>query len=156
MSEKNIIFNHKKINNSNFYKNKKLFNIHDIDIDKIIISKKEPYGKKSSIKHYRGYNHDDVFRTLCINLPQIIEFFKHFDSNKTVSLKVNDNRPLKKYTKIWEIVSILMNTEFDSEPVYDDNDKCIKARIKPEEHKVNTNFESKKYQKKMHHTNVCH
>ena len=73
-----------------------------------------------------------------------------------MSLKVNDNRPLKKYTKIWEIVSILMNTEFDSEPVYDDNDKCIKARIKPEEHKVNTNFESKKYQKKMHHTNVCH
>ena len=47
MSEKNIIFNHKKINNSNFYKNKKLFNIHDIDIDKILISKKEPYGKKS-------------------------------------------------------------------------------------------------------------
>ena len=74
MNEKNIIFDHKKINNSNFYKNKKLFNIYDIDIDKILISKKEPYGKKSSIKHYRGYNHDDVFKTLCINLPQIIEF----------------------------------------------------------------------------------
>ena len=49
MSEKNIIFNHKKINNSNFYKNKKLFNIHDIDIDKILISKKEPYEKKAQL-----------------------------------------------------------------------------------------------------------
>ena len=35
MSEKNIIFDDKNINNSNFYKNKKLFSIHDIDVDKI-------------------------------------------------------------------------------------------------------------------------
>ena len=26
---------------------------------------------------------------------------KHFDSNKTMSFKVNDNRLSKKYTKIW-------------------------------------------------------
>ena len=35
---------------------------------------------------------------------------------------VNDNRLLKKYAKMQERVSILMNIEFDSEPVYDDND----------------------------------
>ena len=30
-----------------FYKkNKKIFNIDDIDINKILVSKKEPYGKK--------------------------------------------------------------------------------------------------------------
>ena len=50
MSEKNIIFSDKNINNkSNFYKNKKLFNIYDIDVDKILISKKEPYGKKANL-----------------------------------------------------------------------------------------------------------
>ena len=37
-------------------------------------------------------------------------------------LMVNDNRLLKKYAKMQERVSILMNIEFDSEPVYDDND----------------------------------
>ena len=36
----------------------------------------------------------------------------------------------KKYTKTWEKVSLLMNIEFDSELVYDDNDKYIKAKIK--------------------------
>ena len=36
------------INKSNFYKNKKLFKIDDIDFNKILVSKKEPYGKKSS------------------------------------------------------------------------------------------------------------
>ena len=43
MSGKNIISDDKKINKSNFYKNEKLFNIYDIDVDKVIISKKEPY-----------------------------------------------------------------------------------------------------------------
>ena len=35
----------------------------------------------------------------------------------SVSFKVDDNRLLKKYTEIWEKVSILMDIEFDSEPV---------------------------------------
>ena len=32
------------------------------------------------------------------------------------------------YTKIWERGSILMNIEFDSEPVYGDNVKYIKRQ----------------------------
>ena len=46
MGEKTINFDNKKINKSNFYKTKRLFKIDDINIDKILISKKEPYGKK--------------------------------------------------------------------------------------------------------------
>ena len=60
----------------------------------------------------------------------MIGYVKHFDSNKAMSFKVNDNRLLKKYTKIWERVSILMNIEFDSEPVYGVNKKYMKAKIK--------------------------
>ena len=41
MSGKIINFEDKKINKSNFYKNKKLFNIHDLDVNKILVSKKE-------------------------------------------------------------------------------------------------------------------
>ena len=48
MSGKNIIFDDRKINRSHFYRNKTLFNVEDIDVNKILISKKEPYGKKSS------------------------------------------------------------------------------------------------------------
>ena len=156
MSGKNIIFDDKKISKSNFYKNKKLFSIYDIEVDKILISKKESYGKKSSFKYFLGFNDDDVIRPLCIKLPQMIGYVKHFDSNKTMSFKVNDNRLLKKYTKIWEKVSILMNIEFDSEPVYGDNDKYIKAKIKSYVIKSYFFFKVKKYQKKMHHISVCH
>ena len=54
---------------------------------------------------------------------------------------------LKKYTKIWVRVSCLMNIEFDSQPVYSDNDKYIKTKIKLYGGKVNTNFQGKKVPK---------
>ena len=59
----------------------------------------------------------------------MIGYVKNFDSNKTMSFKVTDNKLVKKYNKIWEKISNLMNIEFDSEPVYGDNDKYIKAKI---------------------------
>ena len=40
MNGKSINFDDTKINKSTFYKNKKLFNIHDLDVKKIIVSKK--------------------------------------------------------------------------------------------------------------------
>ena len=39
----------------------------------------------------------------------MIGYVKCFDSNKTMSFKVIDNKLLKKYNKIWEKVSSLMN-----------------------------------------------
>ena len=42
-----------------------------------------------------------------------------------------------------ERVSSLINIEFDSEPVYGDNDKYIKIKIKLYGGKVNTNFQGK-------------
>ena len=42
MNGKNINFDNKNIKKSNFYnKNKKIFNIDDIDVNKILVSKKE-------------------------------------------------------------------------------------------------------------------
>ena len=43
MNGKNIIFDDKRINNSNFCKHTKLFNIYDVELDKILLSEKEPY-----------------------------------------------------------------------------------------------------------------
>ena len=46
MSGKSINFQDKKIKKSDFYKNKKVNRIDDIDVNKILVSKKEPYGTK--------------------------------------------------------------------------------------------------------------
>ena len=85
MSGKSINYGDKKINKSDFYKNNKLFKIEDIDINKILVSKKESYGTKISRKYFIGCNDDDVIRPLCIMLPQMVGYVKHFDSNKTMS-----------------------------------------------------------------------
>ena len=86
----------------------------------------------------------------------MIGYVKDFDSNRTMSFKVNDNKLLNKYNKIWKKISSLMNIEFDSEPVYGDGDKCKKAKIKMYEGRVNTNFQGKKVPKKMLYTNAYH
>ena len=131
------------MNKSVFYKNKKLFNIRDIDVNKILVSKEEAYGTKNYVKYFIGYNGDDAIRLLCIKLPQMIGYVKNFDSNKTISFKVDNNKLLKKYNGIWEIISNLLNIEFDSETVYGDNDKYMKTKIKMHEDRVNTNFQGK-------------
>ena len=51
-----------KIEKSDFYKNKKVFKIDEIIVDKILVSKKEPYGTNKSVKYFNGYNDDDVIK----------------------------------------------------------------------------------------------
>ena len=147
MSGKSINFEDRKTNKINFYKNKKLFEIEDTDINKILISKKESYSTKYPLKYSIGYNDDDVIRPFCIKLPHMNGYVKCFDSNKTMSFKVIDNKLLKKYKKIWGKISNLMNIKFDSEPVYGDNDKYMKTKIRLYRDKINTNFQGKKIPK---------
>ena len=44
--------------------------IYDIDINKIIVSKKVSYGKKV-FKYFIGYEDDEKFMPFCIMLPKI-------------------------------------------------------------------------------------
>ena len=64
MSGKNINFEDKKFKRSSFYKKKKINNIEDIDVNNILVSKKEPYGTKNSYKYFIGYNDNDNIRPL--------------------------------------------------------------------------------------------
>ena len=65
MNTSSINFNNEKIKKSDFYnKNKKMFNIDDIDVDKILLSKKETYSKYNSSKYFIGYNDNSIIRPL--------------------------------------------------------------------------------------------
>ena len=89
MSGKSINLHDRKINKRN------LFNLNDINVNKMLVSKKESYGTENSIKYFIGYNDGGVIRPLCIIPSQMIGYVKHFDSNKTMSFKVSDNKLLK-------------------------------------------------------------
>ena len=85
MSEKNVNFGDKKILKSDFYKNKKVTNIDETDVNKILVSKGKPYGTKNSFKDFIGYNDNDVIRPLCIKLPQMIGYVRKFEGNAAMS-----------------------------------------------------------------------
>ena len=84
-------------------KTKKIFNIDDIDINKILISKKETYGKYNSFKYFIGCNDNDVIRPLYLFLSQTTGYITKFDKNKiAMSLVMKDIQLLKNYNKIWQ------------------------------------------------------
>ena len=100
-------FRQQKIKQSNFYnnKNKIIFNIDDIDVNKILVSKKEQYGKYNSFKYFIGCNDNDAIRPLCLQLSQMTGYINEVHENKnkiTMSLKVKDKQLLKNYSKIWK------------------------------------------------------
>ena len=105
MNGKNINLNDKIIKKSDFYnnKNKIIFNIDDIDVNKILVPKKEQYGKYNSSKYFIGYNDNGVIRPLYLFLSQTTGYINKFDKNKiTMSLMVKDKQLLKNYNKIWK------------------------------------------------------
>ena len=101
MSGKNINFK-EKIRKITFHKNKKINNIEEIDINNILVSKKESYGNKNSLKYFIGYNDNDIIRPLCIRLPLMTGYARKFNENATKSLIVKDKQLLKNYNKKWE------------------------------------------------------
>ena len=119
MNGKRINFDNKNIKKSDFYnKNKEIFNIDDIDVDNILVSKKEQYGKYNSFKYFAGYNDNDVVRPLYLFISQTTGYI-----NKDIQL-------LKNYNKIWKKVEKSMKIDFNTKTTYGDDDKYIKTKIK--------------------------
>ena len=77
----------------------------------------------------------------------MIGYVRKFEGNTTMSFKINDSQLLQKYNQIWKKVEKLLKISFNSEPIYGDNEKYIKTKIKIYSGCVNTNFQGKKCQK---------
>ena len=98
--------------------------------------------------------------TGCIN-----EFDKNKNENKdknkntiTMFLLVKDKQLSKNYNRYGKKIEKLMSIDFDSKPVYGNDDKYIKTKIKTYEDSIITNFYnkngSKKIPEKKYHANV--
>ena len=88
------------------------------------------------------YNDNNVIRTLCVRLPQMIGYVKKFNKNTIMSFRVNNKQLLKNYNKTWEKVEELMKIDFESKPVYDD--EYTKTKIKIYADSIITNLHNKK------------
>ena len=137
MSEKTINFGDKKINKKDFYNNKKQFNIEDIDINKILISKPETY-ENNMRKYIIGYS-DNIISPLQLFLPKMTGYLNIFkDGARKMSFFTTNNEFLERYTVIWEKISDLVNKKCDSDPIY--NNKYINTKIRSYNNDIITNF----------------
>ena len=123
-------------------------------LSKIQVSKREPYGTKNALKYFIGNNDNAVIRPLCVRLLQMTGYAKKFNENATMSFRANNKQLLKNYNKIWEKVEKLLRIDFESKPVYGDDDKYIKTKIKIYADNMITNFQNKKCQTKKHDASV--
>ena len=83
-----------------YNKNKKIFNKDDIDVNNILVSKKEQYGKCNSFKYFIGYNDNDVIKPLYLFVSQTTGYINKFEKNKIMSRTVKDKQLLENYNKI--------------------------------------------------------
>ena len=74
-------------------------------------------------------------------------FAKKFNENATISFRVKSKQFSKNYNKILEKVKKLLKIDFESKPIYGDNDKYIKTKIKIYASSMITNFQGKKIPK---------
>ena len=94
---------------------KKIFNIDDIDFNKISVSKKEQYGKNNSSIYFIGYNDNDVIRPLCLKLSKMTGYINKFVKNEiSMSLLVKNKQLLKSYNKILKKIEGLMAIDFNT------------------------------------------
>ena len=70
-------------------------------------------------------------------------YFRKFNENSTISFRVKDKQLLKNYNKIWGKVEKIMNIDFENKPVYGDDDKYIKTKIKTYAKNTITNLHNK-------------
>ena len=77
----------------------------------------------------------------------MIGYARKFNVNVTWPFEVNDKQLLKNYNRIWGKVESLLNIDFESKPVYGNDDKYIKTKIKVYAQSIITNFHNKKMPK---------
>ena len=74
-------------------------------------------------------------------------YARKFNENVAMSFRANNNQILKKYNKTWEKVKKLLKINFENKPVYGDDDKYIRTKIRIYADNMITNFHNKKMPK---------
>ena len=147
----------KSIKTTFIVKTKKIFNIDDIDANKILVFKKEQCGKNNSSKYFIGYNDNGIIRQLYLFISHTTGYFNKFDKNKIImSNMIKDIQRFKKYNKIWKKIEKLMKIDFNTKTTYGDDDKYIKTKIKTYKNSITTNFYNKNGSEKIPEEKVPH
>ena len=85
-----------KIEEYKFYQYTRLISMNDIDINKIVVSSKFPFGKQG-FRYFIDYKDDKEFLHLCIFHPRISTCRRDFHKTKCMYFLMKDEKFLDKY-----------------------------------------------------------
>ena len=88
--EKNIKFGDIEIEKQKFHQHKEPISIKNIDINKITVSNRVPFGKKGFI-FFIGYKDAKKVRPLCIFLQKMTAYTKDFDKTMFFFFLIKDD-----------------------------------------------------------------
>ena len=96
MGKEVITFDNIEVEKHKFHQHKSPISIWDVNINKIIVSSKVPFGK-NCFKNFRWYHKGDRKVTpLCIILPKVRAQRRDFDETKYMSFSIKDDELLEK------------------------------------------------------------
>ena len=85
------------------------------------------------------YQEDEVFKPLCIILPQMNGYIKYFENGgKNMSFLIKNNEVSEKYEEVWNVIKNKLGIKFHGEPIYEN--KYLKAKVREFDGDIKINF----------------
>ena len=117
MSQKTLKFDNIRVNKREFHKSKQSIDLNLINADQIVVSDKFKHSD-DSFKYFIGYKEGEIVKSLCIILPQMSGYIKHFENGgKNMSFMVKNDNMQDKYNEIWGKTKEKLSIKFHSMPV---------------------------------------
>ena len=96
MSEKTLKFNNIRVNKKEFDKSKQPIDLMSVNTEHTVTSDKFKHSDEG-FKYFIVYQEDEVVKPLCIILPQMSGYVKHFkNGGKNMFFMIKDNNMLDK------------------------------------------------------------
>ena len=128
MTKKSLKFNNIRVNKKKFHMSKKAIDLMSVNVNKLVASDKFKLNNKVS-KYFIGYQKREIFRLLCIILPQISRCIKYFEyGSPNMSFFIKDHKEGEKYKQVWDAIKNKLKIKFLSESVYEY--KHLKTKVR--------------------------
>ena len=79
MNEKTLKINNIRVNKKLFHKSKQPIDLMSVNVNQIVISDKFKHSDEG-FKYFIGYQDNEIVKPLCIVLPQMSGYIKHFEN----------------------------------------------------------------------------
>ena len=138
MSEKTLKFDNITLNKKEFHKSKQPIDLMSVNVDQIVVSDKFKHSDES-YKYFNGYQEDEIVKPLCIILPQMSGYIKHFENRaKKMSFLIKDEEVGEQYEQIWGVIKNELGIKFHSKPIYEN--KYLKTEVREYDGAIKTNI----------------